>query len=83
MTSYLNIANRIPYTSVEVPGLRYALWVQSCDIDCAGCCNQELMPFVLLQVISSEIGLESEQAHENYGTEGVTFIVGEPAYQAK
>lgn len=84
MTSYLNIANRIPYTSVEGPGLRYALWVQGCDIDCPGCCNQELLPFVRRQVMSSsDISLEIEQARENYGIEGVTFLGGEPAYQAK
>lgn len=84
MTSYLNIANRIPYTSVEGPGLRYALWVQGCDIDCPGCCNQELLPFVRRKVLSSsEIAFEIEQARELYGIEGVTFLGGEPAYQAK
>jgi anaerobic ribonucleoside-triphosphate reductase activating protein len=84
MTSYLNIANRIPYTSVEGPGLRYALWVQGCDIDCPGCCNQELLPFVRRQVMStSEIALEIEQASDIYGIEGVTFLGGEPTYQAK
>ena len=84
MTSYLNIANRIPYTSVEGPGLRYALWVQGCDIDCPGCCNQELLPFVRRQVVStSEIASEIEQASDIYGIEGVTFLGGEPTYQAK
>ena len=84
MTSYLNVANRIPYTSVEGPGLRYALWVQGCDIDCPGCCNQELLPFVRRHVMSSsEIAFEIEQARDLYGIEGVTFLGGEPAYQAK
>jgi anaerobic ribonucleoside-triphosphate reductase activating protein len=32
---------------------------------------------------SSEIALEIEQAHKNYGIEGVTFLGGEPAYQAR
>jgi anaerobic ribonucleoside-triphosphate reductase activating protein len=84
MTGYLNIATRIPCTSVEGPGLRYALWVQGCDIDCPGCCNQELLPFVRRQVIAtSEIAVEIEQARELYGIEGVTFLGGEPAYQAQ
>lgn len=84
MTSYLNIAARISCTSVEGPGLRYALWVQGCDIDCPGCCNQELLPFVRRQVIpTSEIVDEIVQAHEAYGIEGVTFLGGEPAYQAR
>jgi len=83
MTSYLNIANRIPNTSVEGPGLRYALWVQGCDIGCHGCCNQELLPFVRRQVMSSsEITFEIEQARASYGIEGVTFLGGEPTYQA-
>lgn len=84
MTCFLNVAKRIPCTSVEGPGLRYALWVQGCDIDCPGCCNQELLPFVRRQVISSsEIIAEIEQARAIHAIEGVTFLGGEPAYQAK
>lgn len=84
MTIYLNIASRIPCTSVEGPGLRYALWVQGCDIGCPGCCNQELLPFVRRRVMSSyDIIAEIERAREIHGIEGVTFLGGEPAYQAK
>lgn len=84
MSDYLNVAFRIPCTSVEGPGLRYALWVQGCDINCPGCCNQELLPFVRRQVISaSEIAFEIEQAREIHGIQGVTFLGGEPSYQAK
>lgn len=84
MTTYLNVAARIPCTSVEGPGSRYALWVQGCDIDCPGCCNQELLPFVRRKVMSSsEIVLEIERAREFHAIEGVTFLGGEPAYQAK
>jgi anaerobic ribonucleoside-triphosphate reductase activating protein len=84
MTHYLNIASRIPCTSVEGPGLRYALWVQGCDIDCPLCCNQELLPFVRRQImLSSEIVVEIEQSREMYGIEGVTFLGGEPTYQAQ
>ncbi len=84
MTTYLNVAARIPCTSVEGPGSRYALWVQGCDIDCPGCCNQELLPFVRRQIISSsELFLEIKRAREFHEIEGVTFLGGEPAYQAK
>lgn len=84
MTRYLNVASRIPCTSVEGPGLRYALWVQGCDIDCPGCCNQDLLPFVHRQtILSSQIVDEIEQAHDHYGIEGVTFLGGEPSYQAQ
>ncbi len=84
MTCFLNVAKRIPCTSVEGPGLRYALWVQGCDIDCPGCCNQELLPFVRRKVMSSsEIIAEIEQARELHAIEGVTFLGGEPTYQAK
>lgn len=84
MSRYLNIASRISCTSVEGPGLRYALWVQGCDIECPGCCNQELLPFVRRRVMSSyEIIAEIERARETQGIEGVTFLGGEPAYQAK
>ena len=84
MTRYLNIASRIPCTSVEGPGLRYAVWVQGCDIDCHGCCNQDLLPFIRRQIISSsEIIDEIAKARDHYGIEGVTFLGGEPSYQAQ
>ena len=84
MTRYLNIASRIPCTTVEGPGLRYALWVQGCDIDCPGCCNPDLLPFVRRQtILSSRIVDEIEQARDHYGIEGVTFLGGEPSYQAQ
>lgn len=83
MTSYLNVAARIPCTTVEGPGLRYALWVQGCNIDCPGCCNQDLLPFVRRHVLSSsEIVLEIQQAQKLQGIEGVTFLGGEPTHQA-
>ena len=84
MSSFLNIANRVPHTFVEGPGWRYALWVQGCDLGCPSCCNQTLLPFVRRHVMSSsEITLEIIQAREIYGIEGVTFLGGEPAYQAR
>ena len=84
MTGFINVAARLPCTSVEGPGLRYVLWVQGCDIDCPGCCNQKLLPFVRRQVMSSsEIVVEIERARELHGIEGVTFLGGEPTYQAK
>lgn len=84
MNSYLNVAHRISCTSVEGPGLRFALWVQGCDINCPGCCNQELLAFERRCVLSSsEIIGEIQQSKESQGIEGVTFLGGEPAYQAK
>lgn len=84
MICYLNIASRIPCTTVEGPGLRYALWVQGCDIDCPGCCNQDLLPFVRRQtILTSQIVDEIKQARDQYGIEGVTFLGGEPSYQAR
>lgn len=84
MTHHLNIAARIPCTSVEGPGLRYALWVQGCDIDCPGCCNQEFLAFRPRHILSSaDIVAEIVQALELHGIEGVTFLGGEPTYQAK
>ncbi|GAB1363976.1 4Fe-4S single cluster domain-containing protein [Rhodobacter sp.] len=84
MTHHLNVAARIPCTSVEGPGLRYALWVQGCDIGCPGCCNQELLPFLRRQLVSSDaISAEIEAAYRDHGIEGVTFLGGEPTYQAK
>jgi anaerobic ribonucleoside-triphosphate reductase activating protein len=84
MNSFLNVAHRIPCTGVEGPGLRFALWVQGCDIGCPGCCNQKLLAFEKRYVLAaSEITREIQQSKRSLGIEGVTFIGGEPAYQAK
>jgi len=76
----LQVAQRVPATLAEGPGLRYALWVQGCSLRCAGCCNPEMFP---------RVGGESVEVEALVGeilassTEGVSILGGEPFEQAE
>ncbi|ANV74120.1 ribonucleoside-triphosphate reductase activating protein (plasmid) [Bacillus thuringiensis] len=72
-------------TKVEGPGLRYAIWVQGCPIQCEGCFNPhtwDMKGGVKIEVdeilVDIKNSLESEPR-----IEGVTFLGGEPFSQAK
>jgi anaerobic ribonucleoside-triphosphate reductase activating protein len=76
----LNVANRVRWTEAEGPGARYALWVQGCPLRCPGCCN----PHMLEDREESLVGWEevADDILSSPGIEGVTFIGGEPFWQA-
>ncbi len=41
----LQVAQIVPVTEAEGPGVRFALWFQGCPLRCPGCCNPEMLPF--------------------------------------
>ena len=41
----LSVAQIVPFTEAEGPGVRFALWFQGCPLRCPGCCNPEMLPF--------------------------------------
>ena len=41
----LSVAQIVPHTEAEGPGVRFALWFQGCPLRCPGCCNPEMLPF--------------------------------------
>jgi len=76
----LNVAARLERTQAEGPGVRYALWVQGCPLRCKGCCNPHMLEdkeATLLSVDEVACGII-----QTSGIEGVTFIGGEPFWQA-
>ena len=76
----LNVAAKRPHTEAEGPGLRYALWVQGCPMRCKGCCNPHY-----LSDTEANLMLVDDVADDIINTpdiEGVTFIGGEPFWQA-
>lgn len=80
----INMAHFIPNTKNEGPGNRAAIWVQGCHFDCSGCCNPELQPFALANLVSvGSLFEEIENAANLYELEGVTLLGGEPLLQAK
>ena len=83
MTKLLNIAKRLTNTTVEGPGIRYALWMQGCNVGCRDCCNENMLPFEPRQIVSTDIICEEIiRALNEYQIEGITLLGGEPTLQA-
>ncbi len=75
----LAVAQIVPATEAEGPGLRLALWFQGCPLRCPGCCNPEMLPFTGGTPTSvASVLRQVEQA----GVEGVTLLGGEPLAHA-
>ena len=77
-----NIASVKLCTEALGPYKRMAIWFQGCDIGCPGCCNPELQPMVLRNIVTlSELVSMAVRSKDDFGVEGVTFIGGEPTMQ--
>jgi anaerobic ribonucleoside-triphosphate reductase activating protein len=80
----LNVADWIDCTTVEGPGLRFAIWVQGCVLRCPGCCNQQFLDLVPRRLIDpADVVKAIEQAKQVHSIEGITILGGEPMIQAK
>jgi anaerobic ribonucleoside-triphosphate reductase activating protein len=77
---WINVAASVPYTEAEGPGARYALWVQGCPLRCAGCCNPHMLEDREASLMTVDEVVADILAAP--GIEGVTFIGGEPFWQA-
>jgi anaerobic ribonucleoside-triphosphate reductase activating protein len=76
----LSVAQIVPATEAEGPGLRFALWFQGCPLRCAGCCNPEMLPFEGGKpTLLSEVLRQLDAAG---GVEGITLLGGEPTAHA-
>lgn len=81
---HLNLADFVACTESEGPGRRAALWVQGCQKRCVGCCNPGLLAIEERHIVSADQVLQwIEQAHRQFGLEGVTLLGGEPMLQAR
>jgi anaerobic ribonucleoside-triphosphate reductase activating protein len=77
----VRISNRISDTITDGPGLRYAVYVQGCNLDCAGCHNPQTHDAnggydMAVSDIVSEISA-------NPLLDGLTISGGEPFLQVK
>jgi anaerobic ribonucleoside-triphosphate reductase activating protein len=81
MPSPIRLGARVPLTSAEGPGHRYALWLQGCSIRCPGCCNPHLFDAAGGQEVEAAT-LLAEIAALCAKVEGVTLLGGEPFEQA-
>jgi anaerobic ribonucleoside-triphosphate reductase activating protein len=79
----LSVAQVVPVTEAEGPGVRFALWFQGCPLRCPGCCNPEMLPFTGgTPVTVAEVVRQIEEAAREAGVEGITFLGGEPLAHA-
>jgi anaerobic ribonucleoside-triphosphate reductase activating protein len=79
----LRVAQIVPVTEAEGPGVRFALWFQGCPLRCPGCCNPEMLPFEGGTAMSvGEVIAQIEEAAREHGVEGITLLGGEPLAHA-
>jgi anaerobic ribonucleoside-triphosphate reductase activating protein len=79
----LRVAQVVPFTEAEGPGVRFALWFQGCPLRCPGCCNPEMLPFEGgTAMTAAEVVGQVEAAARDHGVEGVTLMGGEPLAHA-
>jgi anaerobic ribonucleoside-triphosphate reductase activating protein len=77
-----NIATINQCTESEGPFKRLAIWFQGCNIQCAECCNPQLFALKQANIISTEELIEIiNNAKNEYGIEGITYLGGEPTMQ--
>src|SRR5262245_46740790 len=76
----LSVAQIVPATRAEGPGVRFALWFQGCPLRCPGCCNPEMLPFAGGKPTPLSEVLRQLDAAD---VEGVTLMGGEPTSHAE
>jgi len=79
----LSVAQVVPATRAEGPGVRFALWFQGCPLRCPGCCNPEMLPFEGGTPTSVAQVLQQLDAALPEGVEGVSLLGGEPLAHAE
>jgi anaerobic ribonucleoside-triphosphate reductase activating protein len=80
---FLQLAQVVPVTEAEGPGVRFALWFQGCPLRCPGCCNPEMLPFEGGRNTSvAEVLEQVREAAAGHGVEGITLLGGEPLAHA-
>ncbi|WP_372365592.1 4Fe-4S single cluster domain-containing protein [Candidatus Uabimicrobium sp. HlEnr_7] len=74
----MRIAQIIDKTQVEGPGLRTAIWVQGCTLNCPGCCNQEYLPRTGGKEWCAQ---KLSEYCAKLNVDGITLLGGEPLQQ--
>src|SRR3954453_19225982 len=79
----VQVAQIVPATEAEGPGVRLALWFQGCPLRCPGCCNPEMLPFEGgTRVALADLLADIESAAAEEGVEGGARLAGEPLAHA-
>lgn len=77
---FTQIAQIVPATEAEGPGLRFAVWFQGCPLRCPGCCNPEFLPFRggATTAVVELAGRVRAQLRATPTLKGVSLLGGEP-----
>ena len=78
------VAQVVPATEAEGPGVRYAVWFQGCPLRCPGCCNPEFLPFSggVATPVGDLVARLNAQLAVTPDLEGVSLLGGEPFVHA-
>lgn len=76
----LRIFQYVPHTAVEGPGKRACVQVQGCPIHCAGCALPQTWPLDGGRLVDADF--LADQILSGPSVEGVTYLGGEPFFQA-
>lgn len=69
-------------TKTEGPFNRCCIWFQGCNLNCKGCCNNDLQALVPKHIVDFDRLVEIvKEAKIKFGIEGVTLSGGEPSLQ--
>jgi anaerobic ribonucleoside-triphosphate reductase activating protein len=80
----LRVAQIVPATEAEGPGVRFALWFQGCPLRCPGCCNPEMLPFEGgTSMCVADVVRQVEESARLHPVEGITLLGGEPLAHAR
>ena len=72
----------VAHSQVNGPGVRAIVYLQGCNLGCAGCWNPATHAFVGPPREAGDVAEQIAAAHQNHFIEGVTFSGGEPMQQA-
>lgn len=79
------VAQVVPVTQAEGPGVRFAVWFQGCPLRCPGCCNPEFLPFRggVATAVEDLVGRLEAQRRTTPDLEGISLLGGEPFAHAE
>ena len=72
----------VAHSKVNGPGMRAIVYLQGCNLGCAGCWNPATHAFVGPPREAADVAEQIAAAHQTHFIEGVTFSGGEPMQQA-
>lgn len=72
----------VAHSQVNGPGTRAIVYLQGCNLGCAGCWNPATHAFVGPPREAADVAEQIAAAHQTHFIEGVTFSGGEPMQQA-